>query len=172
MPIIRKSRTTLLFTNTRSQCEIWFQRILQKYPEFAGELAMHHGSINKETRLWVEQAIRDEQLKAVVATSSLDLGVDFAPVETIIQIGGPKGVARFLQRAGRSGHQPGKESVIYFLPTHAMELIEASALQKAVKHTVVEDRIPYLNSFDVLVQYLNHSCSFRRIFSEGYLSGS
>ncbi|WP_424492990.1 ligase-associated DNA damage response DEXH box helicase [Salinimicrobium sp. GXAS 041] len=154
VPIIRKSRTTLLFTNTRSQCEIWFQRILQKYPEFAGELAMHHGSINKETRLWVEQAIRDEQLKAVVATSSLDLGVDFAPVETIIQIGGPKGVARFLQRAGRSGHQPGKESVIYFLPTHAMELIEASALQKAAKTTAVEDRIPYLQSFDVLVQYL------------------
>ncbi len=154
IPIIRKSRTTLLFTNTRSQCEIWFQRILQKYPEFAGELAMHHGSINKETRLWVEQAIRDEQLKAVVATSSLDLGVDFAPVETIVQIGGPKGVARFLQRAGRSGHQPGKESVIYFLPTHAMELIEASALQKAAKTTAVEDRIPYLQSFDVLVQYL------------------
>ncbi|WP_093110965.1 ligase-associated DNA damage response DEXH box helicase [Salinimicrobium catena] len=154
IPIIRNSKTTLLFTNTRSQCEIWFQRILQKYPEFAGELAMHHGSINKETRLWVEQAIRDEQLKAVVATSSLDLGVDFAPVETIIQIGGPKGVARFLQRAGRSGHRPGEESVIYFLPTHAMELIEASALQKAVKNTAVEDRVPYLQSFDVLVQYL------------------
>ncbi len=154
VPIIRNSRTTILFTNTRSQCEIWFQRILQKYPEFAGELAMHHGSINKETRLWVEQAIRDEELKAVVATSSLDLGVDFAPVETIIQIGGPKGVARFLQRAGRSGHRPGEESVIYFLPTHAMELIEASALQKAVKHTVVEDRVPYLLSYDVLIQYL------------------
>ncbi|HET8885981.1 MAG TPA: ligase-associated DNA damage response DEXH box helicase, partial [Salinimicrobium sp.] len=154
VPIIRNSRTTLLFTNTRSQCEIWFQRILQKYPEFAGDLAMHHGSINKETRIWVEQAIRNEELKAVVCTSSLDLGVDFAPVETIIQIGGPKGVARFLQRAGRSGHQPGKESIIYFLPTHAMELIEASALQKAVKNTVVEDRIPYLLSFDVLVQYL------------------
>ena len=84
----------------------------------------------------------------------LDLGVDFAPVETIIQIGGPKGVARFIQRAGRSGHQPGKESVIYFLPTHAIELIEAAALQKAVSQTVVEDRIPYLMSFDVLVQYL------------------
>ena len=154
IPIIRNSKTTILFTNTRSQCEIWFQRILQKYPEFAGELAMHHGSINKETRVWVEQAIRDEQLKAVVATSSLDLGVDFAPVETIIQIGGPKGVARFIQRAGRSGHRPGEESVIYFLPTHAMELIEASALQKAVKNNVVEDRIPYLQSFDVLVQYL------------------
>ncbi|MFD2563864.1 ligase-associated DNA damage response DEXH box helicase [Aquimarina rubra] len=154
IPIIKNSKTTLLFTNTRSQCEIWFQKILQKYPEFAGEMAMHHGSINKETRLWVEQAIRNESLKAVVCTSSLDLGVDFAPVETIIQIGGPKGVARFLQRAGRSGHQPGKTSVIYFLPTHAIELIEASALQQAVKHNTVEDRIPYLDSFDVLVQYL------------------
>ncbi len=154
VPIINKSKTTLLFTNTRGQCEIWFQKILEKHPEYAGEIAMHHGSINKDTRLWVEQAIRNESLKAVVCTSSLDLGVDFAPVETVIQIGGPKGVARFLQRAGRSGHKPGKESVIYFLPTHAIELIEASAMQKAVLNAAVEDRIPYLNSYDVLIQYL------------------
>ena len=154
IPIINSSKTTLLFTNTRSQCEIWFQKILEKHPEYAGEIAMHHGSINKETRVWVENAIRNESLKAVVCTSSLDLGVDFAPVETVIQIGGPKGVARFLQRAGRSGHSPGKESVIYFLPTHAIELIEASALQKAVKQNTVEDRMPYLNSYDVLLQYL------------------
>ncbi|MEX0288795.1 MAG: ligase-associated DNA damage response DEXH box helicase [Flavobacteriaceae bacterium] len=154
IPIINNSKTTLLFTNTRSQCEIWFQKILEAHPEFAGEIAMHHGSINKETRVWVEQAIRNESLKAVVCTSSLDLGVDFAPVETVVQIGGPKGVARFLQRAGRSGHRPGKESIIYFLPTHAIELVEASALQQAVKQNAVEDRIPYLNSFDVLVQYL------------------
>jgi ATP-dependent Lhr-like helicase len=154
IPILKSSKTTLIFTNTRSQCEIWFQKILEQYPEFAGELAMHHGSINKETRIWVENAIRNESLKAVVCTSSLDLGVDFAPVETIIQIGGPKGVARFLQRAGRSGHQPGKTSKIYFLPTHAIELVEASALQKAVEQEAVEDRLPYLNSYDVLVQYL------------------
>jgi ATP-dependent Lhr-like helicase len=153
--IIKKSRTTLIFTNVRSGCEIWFQALLEKYPEFAGEMAMHHGSISRETRLWVENAIRNEELKAVVCTSSLDLGVDFAPVETIIQIGGPKGVARFLQRAGRSGHQPGKQSNIHFLATHAMELIEASALKKAVRETIVEDRIPYLHSYDVLVQYLN-----------------
>ncbi|MGB5498997.1 MAG: ligase-associated DNA damage response DEXH box helicase [Maribacter sp.] len=154
IPIINNSKTTLLFTNTRSQCEIWFQKILEKHPEFAGEIAMHHGSINKETRQWVEQAIRNESLKAVVCTSSLDLGVDFAPVETVVQIGGPKGIARFLQRAGRSGHRPGKESIIYFLPTHAIELVEASALQQAVKENAVEDRMPYLNSFDVLIQYL------------------
>ena len=153
--IIRKSKTTLIFTNTRSQCELWFQSLLEKYPEFAGEMAMHHGSIARETRVWVENAIKNEELKVVVCTSSLDLGVDFAPVETIVQVGGPKGVARFLQRAGRSGHQPGKESVIYFLATHAMELIEASALKKAAAETIVEDRIPYLNSYDVLIQYLN-----------------
>ena len=153
--IVKKSKTTLIFTNVRSACELWFQALLDKYPEFAGEIAMHHGSIDKETRVWVENAIRAGDLKVVVCTSSLDLGVDFAPVETIIQIGGPKGVARFLQRAGRSGHQPGKESVIYFLATHAMELIEASALKKAVAETIVEDRVPYLNSWDVLVQYCN-----------------
>jgi ATP-dependent Lhr-like helicase len=153
--IVKASKTTLIFTNVRSACEIWFQRLLEKYPEFAGEMAMHHGSISRETRLWVEQAIRNEELKVVVCTSSLDLGVDFTPVETIIQVGGPKGVARFMQRAGRSGHQPGKESVIYFLATHAIELIEASALKKAAEHNIIEDRIPYLNSWDVLVQYLN-----------------
>lgn len=154
VPIINASKTTLLFTNTRSQCEIWYQKILEKHPEYAGEIAMHHSSIKKESRVWIENAIREGSLKAVVCTSGLDLGVDFAPVETVVQIGGPKGIARFLQRAGRSGHQPGKESVIYFLPTHALELVEASALQKAVKRRAVEDRIPYLNSYDVLLQYL------------------
>jgi len=153
--IIRESRTTLIFTNVRSACELWYQRLLDKYPEFAGEIAMHHGSIDRDVRIWVENAIREEKLKAVVCTSSLDLGVDFAPVETIIQIGGPKGVARFMQRAGRSNHKPGKESLIYFLATHAIELVEASALKKAVEQSVVEDRIPYLNSWDVLIQYLN-----------------
>jgi ATP-dependent helicase Lhr and Lhr-like helicase len=152
--IIKKSKTTLVFTNVRGACEIWYQALLAKHPEFAGEIAMHHGSIARETRQWVEQAIRDERLKAVVCTSSLDLGVDFAPVETVIQVGGPKGVARFLQRAGRSGHRPGQESNIYFLATHAIELVEASALRRAVQETVVEDRVPYLNSWDVLVQYL------------------
>ncbi len=154
IPIINASKTTLIFTNTRGQCEIWFQKILSAHPEFAGEIAMHHGSIAKDTRLWVEQAIRNESLKAVIATSSLDLGVDFAPVETVIQIGGPKGVAKFLQRVGRSNHRPGEPSIIYFLPTHALELLEASALKRAVKEEVVEDRMPYLLSFDVLIQYL------------------
>ncbi len=141
IPILDRSKTTLIFTNTRSQCEIWFQRILELYPEFAGDIAMHHGSIDRDNRLWVETAIRDGNIRVVLCTSSLDLGVDFAPVETIIQIGGPKGVSRFIQRAGRSGHQPGKTSVIYFLPTHSLELLEAAALKTAEKRNIIESRI-------------------------------
>lgn len=154
VPVIRKSRSTLIFTNTRGQCEIWYQKLLDAYPEFAGVMAMHHGSISRELRDWVEQALYDGRLKAVICTSSLDLGVDFRPVETIIQIGGPKGVARFVQRAGRSGHQPTATSKIYFVPTHAMEFIEAAALRSSIDHTIVESRMPYLRSYDVLIQYL------------------
>jgi ATP-dependent Lhr-like helicase len=154
IPIIEKSSSTLIFTNTRSFAEVWYQKILEHSPELAGVIAMHHGSISRELRDWVEEALHEGRLKAVVCTSSLDLGVDFRPVETIIQIGGPKGVARFLQRAGRSGHQPGAVSKIYFLPTHALELMEAAALRKAFNNNIVESRIPYIRSFDVLIQYL------------------
>lgn len=154
VPIIARSKSTLIFTNTRSQCEIWYQRLLHEAPDLAGAVAMHHGSISRELRYWVEDALYDGRLKAVVCTSSLDLGVDFRPVETIIQIGGPKGVARFVQRAGRSGHQPGAQSHIYFLPTHSLELIEAAALREAVKSNYLEDREPYYRSFDVLIQYM------------------
>src|SRR5690606_3645431 len=90
----------------------------------------------------------------VICTSSLDLGVDFKPVDTVIQIGSPKGVARFLQRAGRSGHSPFETSTIYFLPTHSLELVEAAALKEAAKKGVIESREPMVQAFDVLVQYL------------------
>jgi len=154
LPVIQSSRSCLIFTNTRSQCEVWYKRLLESDPDLAGRIAMHHGSLSKEIRSWVEEAISDERLKAVVCTSSLDLGVDFAPVETIIQIGGPKGVSRFVQRAGRSGHRPGESSRIYFLPTHTLELIEAAALRQAINDQYLEDRIPMTGCFDVLVQYL------------------
>jgi ATP-dependent helicase Lhr and Lhr-like helicase len=152
--IVKASTTTLIFTNTRSFAEIWYQRMLDKAPELAGVIAMHHGSISQELRNWVEEQLHLGNLKAVVCTSSLDLGVDFRPVETVVQIGGPKGVARFLQRAGRSGHQPGAVSRIYFVPTHSLELMEAAALREAFALKVVEDRFPYVRSFDVLMQYL------------------
>lgn len=154
LPIIEKSKSTLIFTNTRSQAELWYQHLLNIAPDLAGLIAMHHGSISKELRSWVEDAIHDERLKCVVCTSSLDLGVDFRPVETIVQIGSPKGVARFVQRAGRSGHRPGEPSEIYFLPTNALQLIECAALKRAISKNDLEDRTPYIRSFDVLVQYL------------------
>ena len=154
IPIIKESRSTLIFINTRALCEIWYQKILDVAPELAGIIAMHHGSIARHLREWVENALHDETIKAVCCTSSLDLGVDFRPVETIVQIGSPKGVARFLQRAGRSGHAPGETSKIFFLPTHALELVESAALRKAIETSEVEERIPYIRSFDVLIQYL------------------
>ncbi len=154
VPLIHNSGSTLIFTNTRAMCEIWYQRLLDVAPELAGLLAMHHGSISRELRDWVEQNLHSEKLKAVVCTSSLDLGVDFRPVESIVQIGSPKGVARFMQRAGRSGHQPNALSTIYFVPTHSLELIESCALRQAMADGQVEDRLPYIRSFDVLAQYL------------------
>lgn len=154
IPILQSSKTTLVFTNTRSQSEIWYQKLLEYHPDFAGEIALHHGSIAKEMRAWVERALHAEKLKVVVCTSSLDLGVDFRPVDTVIQIGSPKGVARFLQRAGRSGHQPDALSRIYFVPTHSLELVEGAALKEAISQKVFEDRQPILKPYDVLIQYL------------------
>jgi ATP-dependent Lhr-like helicase len=154
LPIIDGSTTTLIFINTRGMSEMWYQTLLNIAPELSGVIALHHGSIESELRLWVEDALHEGKLKAVVCTASLDLGVDFRPVETVIQVGSPKGVARFLQRAGRSGHRPDAVSKIYFLPTHSLELVEAAALKSAVAETTIESREPLLLCYDVLIQYL------------------
>lgn len=154
LPIINSSRTTLIFINTRGMTEMWYQALLTAAPELAGAVALHHGSIEQELRFWVEENLHSGKLKAVVCTASLDLGVDFRPVETVIQVGSPKGVARFLQRAGRSGHSPDAVSKIYFLPTHSLELVEAAALKQAVEENFIESKVPQLLCFDVLIQYL------------------
>jgi ATP-dependent Lhr-like helicase len=154
MEIVAKSKTTLIFTNTRSQSEIWYHAIIDNYPEYAGIMAMHHGSLDNELRNWVEQALHAEALKVVVCTSSLDLGVDFRPVDTVVQVGSPKGVARFMQRAGRSGHHPGAISKAYFVPTHSLELLEGAALKQAIKNGVFESRDPMLLTMDVLIQFM------------------
>ncbi|MGN6400447.1 MAG: ligase-associated DNA damage response DEXH box helicase [Flavisolibacter sp.] len=154
LPILDESKTTLIFINTRGMSEMWYQTLLNIAPELSGAIALHHGSIEMELRTWVEEALHEGKLKAVVCTASLDLGVDFRPVETVIQVGSPKGVARFLQRAGRSGHSPDAVSKIYFLPTHSLELIEAAALKSAIDEQFIESREPLLLCYDVLVQYL------------------
>jgi ATP-dependent Lhr-like helicase len=155
IPIIQQSRTTLIFINTRGMSEMWYQTLLNICPDLAGSIALHHGSVDMVLRNWIEENLHTGSLKVVVCTASLDLGVDFRPVETVIQVGSPKGVARFLQRAGRSGHSPDAVSRIYFLPTHSLELMEAAALKSAIADKVIESRMPRLLCYDVLIQYLN-----------------
>ena len=152
--VVDAHRSTLIFTNTRRQAEVWYQALLDHKPEWAGLMAMHHGSIARELREWVEDALHDGRLRAVVCTASLDLGVDFRPVDAVVQVGGPKGVSRMIQRAGRCGHRPGEVSKAFFVPTHGLELIEAVALREAIAHGEIEPKTPVILCWDVLVQWL------------------
>ncbi|MCF6782422.1 ligase-associated DNA damage response DEXH box helicase [Stutzerimonas stutzeri] len=151
---IESAATSLVFTNTRSQAERWYQALLEARPDWAGLIALHHGSLAREVRDWVELGLKQGALKAVVCTSSLDLGVDFLPVERVLQIGSPKGVARLMQRAGRSGHAPGRTSRVTLVPTHSLEVIEAAAAQVAVAERRIEAREAPQQPLDVLVQHL------------------
>ncbi|MTW02852.1 ligase-associated DNA damage response DEXH box helicase [Pseudoduganella ginsengisoli] len=151
---IERHAATLVFTNTRSQAELWYQNLLEARPDWAGMVALHHGSLDKAVREWVEQGLKDGRLKAVVCTSSLDLGVDFLPVERVLQVGSAKGVARLLQRAGRSGHAPGRVSRVTLVPTHSLELLEAAGARQAVKERRIEARTAPDKPLDVLVQHL------------------
>jgi ATP-dependent Lhr-like helicase len=151
---IESANTTLLFTNTRSQAEIWYQAIVEKRLDWLTQVALHHGSIGKPLRRKIETALKAGKLKCVVCTSSLDLGVDFSPVDQVIQVGSPKGVARLMQRAGRSGHQPGVASRVVCVPAHSFELLEIAGARAAVDANRIESREPIVNSLDVLVQHL------------------
>ncbi len=151
---VDERRSTLLFTNTRSQAEIWFGRLLQEREDLVGAMAIHHGSLDRGIRAEVEKLLAAGRLRCVVCTSSLDLGVDFQPVDQVLQLGSPKGVARLLQRAGRSGHKPGATSRVLGVPTSAMELIEFAAARDAALAGRVESRPPIERPLDVLVQHL------------------
>jgi ATP-dependent Lhr-like helicase len=156
-PVIREieqHNATLVFTNTRSQSEIWYQNILEARPDWAGVIALHHGSLAREVRDWVETSLKKGELKAVICTASLDLGVDFLPVERVLQIGSAKGIARLLQRAGRSGHAPGRVSRVTLVPTNSMEILEAAGAKQAVAERNIEARLVPNKPFDVLVQHL------------------
>ncbi|MDM5178332.1 ligase-associated DNA damage response DEXH box helicase [Massilia sp. DJPM01] len=151
---IEEYNATLVFTNTRSQSELWYQNILEARPDWAGVIALHHGSLDREVREWVENGLKKGELKAVICTASLDLGVDFLPVERVLQIGSAKGIARLLQRAGRSGHAPGRVSRVTLVPTHSLELLEAAGAKHAVAARRIEGRLVPNKPFDVLVQHL------------------
>ncbi len=146
--------STLIFTNTRSQAERWYQALRFALPDHQTEIALHHSSIAVQEREAIEAGLKTGVIKWVVCTSSLDLGVDFQPVERVVQIGSAKNSARLLQRAGRSAHVPGGISEILFLPTHALELLEISALRQGVARGTVESRRPCLQPYDVLIQHL------------------
>ena len=151
---IESVNSTLVFANTRSQTEIWYQQLLKQRPDWAGRIALHHGSLDTSVRQWVEQGLRNGSLRAVVCTSSLDLGVDYTAVDLVIQIGSPKGAARLLQRAGRSGHQPDAISHLAFVPTNAIELMELAAAQDAIRAGHLEARPLLKKPLDVLAQHL------------------
>jgi ATP-dependent Lhr-like helicase len=151
---IEEGRTALVFTNTRSQTEIWYQAILEARPDWAGEIALHHGSLDRKVRDFVEAALSAGALRCVVATSSLDLGVDFSSVDRVLQVGSPKGIARLAQRAGRSGHQPGALSRVTCVPTNAFELVEVAAARRALEAGRIEPRTPQEKPLDVLAQHL------------------
>ncbi|MCI5064099.1 ligase-associated DNA damage response DEXH box helicase [bacterium] len=152
--LIDQRESTLLFTNTRNQAERWFREILLARPEWKEKIGLHHGSLDRDERVRIEEALREGSVKGVVCTSSLDLGVDFSPVEQVIQIGSPKGIARILQRAGRSGHSPGKPSILYGVPTHALELVEFLAVRSAIQAGKIEPRKAREKPLDLLVQHL------------------
>lgn len=148
------SESAIVFTNTRSQCEIWFQSIIAADPSWFEFTAIHHGSLSRAQRNDVEDGLKTGRYRVVVATSSLDLGVDFAPVDLVMQVGSPKGVARLLQRAGRSGHSPGRISRIVCVPTHAFELVEVAAARDAIRANAIESRDPVDRPLDLLAQHL------------------
>jgi ATP-dependent Lhr-like helicase len=151
---VEEGESSIVFTNTRSQTEIWYQAILAARPDWAGTIALHHGSLDRNRREWVENGLREGKLRCVVATSSLDLGVDFSPVDRVLQVGSPKGVARILQRAGRSGHRPGAVSRVTCVPTNALELIEVAAARDGVEQGAIESRQPVERPLDVLAQHV------------------
>ncbi|AEJ14691.1 ligase-associated DNA damage response DEXH box helicase [Pseudomonas shirazica] len=151
---IDASTSCLVFTNTRAQAELWYQALLEVRPEWAGLIALHHASLARDTRDWVERSLKQGNLKAVICTSSLDLGVDFLPVERVLQIGSAKGIARLVQRAGRSGHAPGRRSRVTLVPTHSLELVEAAAARHALAAGHIEARHSPRLCMDVLVQHL------------------
>ena len=153
--------STIVFCNTRNQAEQWYQEIIGARPQWLGYVALHHGSIDRKIREEIEARMLDGRLKWVIATSSLDLGIDFHPVERVVQIGSAKGVSRLMQRAGRSGHSPAGESRLYFVPTNALEILELSALREAVTERDVEPRRPPRRPLDVLVQHLvTRACGY------------
>jgi ATP-dependent helicase Lhr and Lhr-like helicase len=166
---LHRATASLVFTNTRSQSEIWLQALLEKDVSLQGRISIHHGSLSHDERRETERRLMQGDLLAVVCTSSLDLGLDFSCIEQVIQIGSPKGVARLLQRAGRSGHQPGKKPRLICVPTNALELLEFAAAQDAMDAGEIESKRPLMQPLDVLIQHVTSCAIGERIAEARFL---
>ena len=153
MARIRSARMTIVFVNTRAQAELLFQA-LWRLNEPTLPIALHHGSLEVEQRRRVEAAMASGKLRAVVATSSLDLGIDWAGVDQVIQIGAPKGVARLLQRVGRANHRMDEASHAVLVPANRFEVLECEAAMLGVSARELDGEPPRPGGLDVLAQHL------------------
>ena len=150
-------RTTLIFVNTRRMAERVAHELAERLGE--GQVASHHGSLSRDRRLRVEQKLRKGELKALVATASLELGIDIGPVELVCQIGSPRGLSTFLQRVGRSGHQRGATPKGRIYPTTRDELVECVALLRGVRAGFLDAVHPPHGPLDILAQQMVAACA-------------
>ena len=144
-------RTTLVFTNTRSGTESVVYKLKERGLENVGA---HHGSLSRETRLDVEQGLRAGDLKSVVSSTSLELGIDIGSIDLVVQIGSPKSVAKGLQRVGRAGHQYGGTSKGRIVVFESDDLVECAVLCRAAHRKIIDRVTIPVNSLDVLAQVI------------------
>jgi ATP-dependent Lhr-like helicase len=175
MEEIRRHRTTLVFVNTRAQAEIVFDRLWRLNDETL-PIALHHGSLAIEQRRKVEGAMAVGKLRAVVATSSLDLGIDWASVDLVVQMGAPKGASRLLQRIGRANHRIDEPSKAILVPGNRFEFLECQAAIDAIAERTLDGEPPRTGGLDVLAQHiLGSACSAPidpdRLYDEVCLAG-
>ena len=154
---VKGRRTTLVFVNTRRMAE----RVAHQLGERLGEdeVAAHHGSLSKERRQRVESRLRAGELRALVATASLELGIDIGPVELVCQIGSPRSLATFLQRVGRSNHTRSGTPRGRLFPTSRDELVECAALLRGVRHGRLDAIQPPVAPLDILAQQIVAECA-------------
>jgi ATP-dependent Lhr-like helicase len=150
---IKRARMALVFVNTRSQAEVMFQELWRVNDDNL-PIALHHGSLAKEQRVRVEAAMAAGQLKAVVCTSTLDLGIDWGEVDLVIQMGAPKGAARLIQRIGRANHRMDEASRAVLVPTNRFEVLECRAAEAAVEAGEIDGEGLRQGSLDVLAQHV------------------
>jgi ATP-dependent Lhr-like helicase len=150
---IRRARTALVFVNTRFQAEFAFQE-LWRLNDDGLPIALHHGSLSAEQRRKVEAAMARGQLRAVVCTSTLDLGIDWGDVDLVIQLASPKGASRMVQRIGRANHRLDEPSRALFVPANRFEMLECQAAREAIAENALDSEPPHAGALDVLAQHI------------------